>query len=143
MYIFNPSVLNRIEVKPTSIEKEVFPIMAKEEQLYAFELSGFWMDIGQPKDFLTGKPNVQFTQFNFYIDFKNLYYVAFVGMCLYLNSLRQKKSTALYQCPAEKSIIVGNVLVHPTAKLGVGCRIGPNVSIGPNCIIEDGKQNDL
>lgn len=54
MYIFNPSILKRIEVKPTSIEKEVFPLMAKEQQLYAFELSGFWMDIGQPKDFLTG-----------------------------------------------------------------------------------------
>lgn len=54
LYIFNPSVLSRIEIKPTSIEKEVFPVMAKEKQLYAFELSGFWMDIGQPKDFLTG-----------------------------------------------------------------------------------------
>lgn len=54
MYIFNPSVLKRIEIKPTSIEKEIFPIMAKEQQLFAFELQGFWMDIGQPKDFLTG-----------------------------------------------------------------------------------------
>lgn len=54
IYIFNPSILNRIEIKPTSIEKEVFPVMAKESQLYAFELSGFWMDVGQPKDFLTG-----------------------------------------------------------------------------------------
>lgn len=54
MYIFNPSILNRIDIKPTSIEKEVFPFMAKQQQLYAFELSGFWMDIGQPKDFLTG-----------------------------------------------------------------------------------------
>lgn len=54
MYIFNPSILDRIEIKPTSIEKEVFPFMAKEKELYAFELSGFWMDIGQPKDFLTG-----------------------------------------------------------------------------------------
>lgn len=54
LYIFNPSVLNRIDVKPTSIEKEVFPVMARENELYAMELNGFWMDIGQPKDFLTG-----------------------------------------------------------------------------------------
>lgn len=54
MYIFNPSILKRIQLTPTSIEKEVFPFMAKEQQLYAFELAGFWMDIGQPKDFLTG-----------------------------------------------------------------------------------------
>ena len=55
MYILNPSVLNRIELKPTSIEKEVFPNMAQDGELYALELPGFWMDVGQPKDFLTGK----------------------------------------------------------------------------------------
>lgn len=60
-------------------------------------------------------------------------------MCLYLNSLRQRNPSTLYQCPVEKRTIVGNVLVHPTATLGTGCRIGPNVTIGPNCVIEDGK----
>jgi mannose-1-phosphate guanylyltransferase len=55
LYILNPSVLSRIELKPTSIEKEVFPFMSKDKELYAFELNGFWMDIGQPKDFLTGE----------------------------------------------------------------------------------------
>lgn len=54
MYIFNPSVLERIEIKPTSIEKEIFPLMSIEKQLYAMELEGFWMDVGQPRDFLTG-----------------------------------------------------------------------------------------
>lgn len=113
MYIFNPSILNRIEIKPTSIEKEIFPVMARAQELYAFELAGFWMDIGQPKDFLT-------------------------GMCLYLNSLRQRNPTKLYSNAEEEQKIVGNVLIHSTAKLGVGCRIGPNVTIGPNCVIEDG-----
>jgi mannose-1-phosphate guanylyltransferase len=64
MYIFNPSVLSRIELKPMSIEKEVFPFMSNDKQLYAFELNGFWMDIGQPKDFLTGKAlNYSFVNF--------------------------------------------------------------------------------
>lgn len=143
LYIFNPSVLNRIEVKPTSIEKEVFPMMASEQQLYAFELSGFWMDIGQPKDFLTGKryePMHQF-YFNRRLVTYNFHLFICAGMCLYLTSLRQKNSASLYQCQDEKRTIVGNVLVHPTAKLGIGCRIGPNVTIGPNCVIEDGKIN--
>merc|ERR1712018_478580 len=63
MYIFSTGILDRIEVKPTSIEKEVFPFMADDAQLFCMELNGFWMDVGQPKDFLT-------------------------GMCLYLDSLR-------------------------------------------------------
>jgi len=109
IYIFNPSILDRIEVKPTSIEKEVFPVMADEDQLYCMELQGFWMDIGQPKDFLT-------------------------GMCMYLGSLKQRNSPLL----AAGDCIVGNVIVDPTAKIGDNCRIGPNVIVGPGVVVEDG-----
>ena len=70
---------------------------------------GFWMDVGQPADFLT-------------------------GMCLYLNSLAQKQSPMLSTGPG----IVGNVIVDPTARIGANCRIGPNVTIGPGVVIEDG-----
>eukprot|EP00064_Thunnus_orientalis_P018429 superscaffoldBa00004245_g18528 len=38
MYIFNPSMLSRIQLRPTSIEKEIFPVMAEEGHLYAMEL---------------------------------------------------------------------------------------------------------
>ncbi|XP_022902674.1 mannose-1-phosphate guanylyltransferase catalytic subunit beta [Onthophagus taurus] len=109
LYILNPKILNRIELRPTSIEKEVFPGMASDGELYAFELEGFWMDVGQPKDFLT-------------------------GMCMYLKSLRQKCPERLYDGPGT----VGNVLVDKTAKIGEGCQIGPDVTIGPGVIIEDG-----
>ena len=109
MYIFNPSILNRIELRPISIEKEIFPTMAKEGQLFAMEHLGYWMDVGQPKDFLTG-----------------------IG--LYLNNMRQKMPEKLY----EGADVVGNVLIDPTAKIGKDCQIGPNVTIGPGAIISDG-----
>jgi mannose-1-phosphate guanylyltransferase len=54
IYLFNQSVLNRIELKPTSIERETFPAMVKACELYAQTVTGFWMDIGQPKDYLIG-----------------------------------------------------------------------------------------
>uniref|UniRef100_A0AC35F077 Mannose-1-phosphate guanylyltransferase n=1 Tax=Panagrolaimus sp. PS1159 TaxID=55785 RepID=A0AC35F077_9BILA len=54
MYILNSTVLDRIELKPTSIEKEVFPQMCETSNLYAFVLKGYWMDVGQPIDFLKG-----------------------------------------------------------------------------------------
>ena len=76
LYILNAPVLDRILVEPTSIEKDVceqefrweqlafyvlfsfqtFPKIVADHQLYAFVLSGFWMDVGQPKDFLKGLP---------------------------------------------------------------------------------------
>jgi mannose-1-phosphate guanylyltransferase len=100
-----------LQLKPTSIEKEVFPFMAKDNKLHAFELDGYWMDVGQPKDFLT-------------------------GTCLYLSNLahRQPQSLASPNLP----YVHGNVLVDPSAKIGEGCRIGPNVTIGPNVVIGDG-----
>ncbi|XP_062522908.1 mannose-1-phosphate guanyltransferase beta-A-like [Corticium candelabrum] len=109
IYIFNPAILDRIEPKPTSIEKEVFPRMAEGGQLYAFDLNGFWMDVGQPKDFLT-------------------------GMCLYLKSLQDHNPQKLYSGDG----VVGNVLVDDTVKIGNNCRIGPNVVLGPDVVIEDG-----
>ncbi len=102
LYIF-------LQLRPTSIEREVFPQMALDGQLFAMNLKGFWMDVGQPKDFL-------------------------IGMALYLNSLKQNNPQALHTGPG----IVGNVLVDPSAKIGDNCRIGPNVVIGPNVTIEDG-----
>ena len=48
IYLFNSSILSRIKPVPTSIEKEIFPIMAQANELYAFDLRGYWMDVGQP-----------------------------------------------------------------------------------------------
>ncbi|XP_071452161.1 mannose-1-phosphate guanyltransferase beta-A [Hetaerina americana] len=111
MYVLSPRILRRIQLKPTSIEKEVFPGVAADGALYALELpaGGFWMDVGQPKDFLT-------------------------GMCMYLGHLRQKEPSKLYSGEG----VVGNVLVHPTAKIGEDCRIGPNVTLGPEVVVENG-----
>ena len=112
IYIFNTSILDRIELRPTSIEQETFPAMVKDGQLHSMDLEGYWMDMGQPKDFLT-------------------------GTCLYLSSLTKRGSKDL--APASEPYVHGgNVLVDPSAKIGKNCRIGPNVTIGPDVVIGDG-----
>ncbi|ORZ37946.1 mannose-1-phosphate guanyltransferase [Catenaria anguillulae PL171] len=109
IYMFNPSILDRIELRPTSIEKETFPDMVADSQLHAMDLEGFWMDVGQPKDFLTG-----------------------IG--LYLNSVAKRDPEAL----ATGTHIAGNVLIDPSVKIGEGCKIGPNVTIAEGVVIGDG-----
>jgi mannose-1-phosphate guanylyltransferase len=46
IYLFDHTVLDRIEPKPHSLEKDIFPLMAEEETLCAMLLPGYWMDIG-------------------------------------------------------------------------------------------------
>eukprot|EP00096_Caligus_rogercresseyi_P009794 TRINITY_DN3398_c0_g1_i3.p1 TRINITY_DN3398_c0_g1~~TRINITY_DN3398_c0_g1_i3.p1 ORF type:complete len:327 (+),score=81.09 TRINITY_DN3398_c0_g1_i3:169-1149(+) len=115
LYIFSPDILKRIQIKPTSIEKEVFPFMAKDGQLHCMELDGFWMDVGQPRDFLE-------------------------GMVLYLGSLKEKSDPRLEPSPSlsASTSLVGSVLIDPSAKIGSDCIIGPDVVIGPHVVIEDG-----
>jgi mannose-1-phosphate guanylyltransferase len=112
IYILNPSVLKRIELRPTSIEQETFPAIVKDGQLHSFDLEGFWMDVGQPKDFLA-------------------------GTCLYLSSL-SKKNSKLLCSHNEPYVHHGNVMIDPSAKIGRNCKIGPNVTIGPNVVVGDG-----
>lgn len=56
------------------------------------------------------------------------------GLTLHLDSLKIHTPQHL----ASGSSYVGNVLVCETAKIGEGCLIGPDVSIGTNCVIGDG-----
>jgi len=41
-----------IELKNVSLEKEIFPKLAENNQMYVYRLEGFWKDIGVPNDFL-------------------------------------------------------------------------------------------
>jgi mannose-1-phosphate guanylyltransferase len=109
IYLLSPKTLDRINLRPTSIEKEIFPKIAAENQLFAMVLPGFWMDIGQPRDYNT-------------------------GLRLYLDSLKQKMPKLLASGPS----YIGNVIVDESAQIGEGCLIGPDVSIGQGCIIEAG-----
>jgi mannose-1-phosphate guanylyltransferase len=109
LYIFSPSILSRIPNKPTSIEREIFPVMASEGNLFAMDLPGYWMDIGQPKDYLT-------------------------GTVMHLASLAANSPERL----ATGAHIEGSVLIHESAKVGEGCLIGPDVVIGAGAVVGDG-----
>jgi mannose-1-phosphate guanylyltransferase len=109
LYLFNVSMIDRIEARPTSIEREIFPIMAAEGQLYQMLLDGYWMDIGQPKDYLSGQG-------------------------LFLKSQREKGGDLLASGPN----IIGNVWIHASAVVDPTAVLGPNVVIAANCTVGPG-----
>ena len=116
VYIFSPSIFERISLRPTSMEKEVLPSLAAEEQLYCKKLDGYWMNIKKPPDFLQ-------------------------GTSLYLSYLRKHRPSELapqLMEGAAGSSFEGNVVMDATASVGKGCKLGPDVVLGPGCVIEDG-----
>ena len=46
LYIFNNTILEKIQLRPSFLERDIFPKLAEEGQLYCTPLHGFWMDIG-------------------------------------------------------------------------------------------------
>ena len=112
LYCLSPAILKRIPASPTSIEKEVFPFVADDKKLFALRLKGYWMDIGQPKDYVT-------------------------GVNLHLASLRARAPAEL--APAGAGI-KGNVLIHASARVAPGAVLGPDVVVGPHCVVEEGAR---
>mmetsp|Transcript_71358 Transcript_71358/g.113472 ORF Transcript_71358/g.113472 Transcript_71358/m.113472 type:complete len:367 (-) Transcript_71358:169-1269(-) len=104
LYILNKSVIQRVPMKPTSIEREIFPAMAKDGQLFDRPLRGYWMDVGKPGDFLAGQK-------------------------IYLNAIAADKDSRIQK---QSHSVTGAVVIHPTAQVAKSSLIGPNVVIGAN-----------
>ncbi len=53
VYVFAPSIFERLPPdKAISMEREVFPALAEENELYGYSHNGIWTDIGKPEDYL-------------------------------------------------------------------------------------------
>jgi len=114
VYVFSPSILYRLEKRATSMEKEVLPELASEDQLYAMPLdaSGYWMNVKRPRDFLQGTG-------------------------LYLRFLQERRADEL-AAARDGVTITQPCLIHPSSTVAAGCHIGPNTTIGPGCVVEEG-----
>lgn len=52
VYVMEPSVLSRIpEGRPVSLEREIFPQLAKENALFACRSEAAWLDVGTPESY--------------------------------------------------------------------------------------------
>ncbi len=52
-YVFEPSVLDRIpDGRKVSLEREIFPLLASDQRLWAMPTDDYWIDTGQPDLYL-------------------------------------------------------------------------------------------
>jgi mannose-1-phosphate guanylyltransferase len=126
VYVLSPKVFDYIpKGKHVSMEREVFPALAKEKKLFGHLVNGLWMDIGKPEEYLlTNK--------------------------IILDSLADKKELKLpknfeAKMPVAigKGVIVGEKsVVGPYAVLGKNVTVGSNVQITNSVIFPDAKIGD-
>lgn len=69
LYVLEPEVLEMIPPgRAVSIEREVFPALAAEGNLYALALPGYWLDVGTPASYLQGHVDLLYQQGGVHID---------------------------------------------------------------------------
>jgi NDP-sugar pyrophosphorylase family protein len=121
VYLLEPEVLAYIpKNKKFSIEKEVFPKIAHEENLYHYAISGIWKDIGQPYELLEGNILLMNDILKNLTDKKNIID----------DSVKLEGKVNLFPpCTIGKYVVIRN-----------NCRIGPNAIIGDNVYIDENTE---
>ncbi len=113
VYLLDPEIFQYIDPrKKVSIEREVFPILAREEKLYHYSIPGIWKDIGKPEELLEGN-------------------------ILLMNDLLKNQKEIKENLIDENLDIEGKTTIYPPVTIGENVVIRKNCKIGPNVIIGD------
>ncbi|KAI4292104.1 mannose-1-phosphate guanylyltransferase [Pancytospora philotis] len=149
VYIFSEAVLDLIEPRAMSLETEVFPVLAANGQLSHFLHSGYWMDIGQIKDYLEGQ-RIHLTQqagAQHRGDDAAVY--ASPGMYPAENvvigrNVRIGKNVSLRNCAVFDGVVIGddsmiaNSVIGWDCVIGSGCCINDAAALGQGVSIANG-----
>ena len=119
VYLLEPDIFNYIQPgKKVSVEREIFPKLAEEGNLYNFPISGIWKDIGKAEELLEG--NVQ------------------LMLDILQDASNQQKNIIDESIDIDgKALIYSPVAIGENVTIGKNCEIGPNAIIGDNVYIDD------
>ncbi|MCW3982116.1 MAG: NDP-sugar synthase, partial [Candidatus Bathyarchaeota archaeon] len=105
IYVFKPTIFSYFPAaKRCSIEREIFPELAKGGELFGCEIQGVWVDIGTPLDLIRANQ---------------------LWMKQVMNPIRRGNDAFGTNVEAKE-----NVAIEKGVKIGEGSVIGPNVSLG-------------
>ncbi len=124
VYVLSPKIFDYIPAgRATSMEREVFPRLAQEKALFGHKVTGLWIDIGKPEDYL--QTNIQM-----------------LNSC---GDLKHKKGKFICKNPvavAKGAKIGEESIIGPYAVLGKNVIVGRNVQISNSVIFADAKIED-
>lgn len=123
IYVLSPKVFDYIpKGKQCSMEREVFPALAKEHKLFGHMIDGLWIDIGKPEEYLlTNK-------------------IILDNLALAKKLKTPKNVDAKMPVAFDKCVVVGEKsVIGPYAVLGQNVTVGSNVKICNSVVFADAK----
>jgi mannose-1-phosphate guanylyltransferase len=123
IYVLSPKVFDCIpKGKQCSMEREVFPALAREHKLFGHMIDGLWMDIGKPEEYLlTNK-------------------VILDNLALAKKLKVPRKVQAKMPVALDKGVVIGEkTVIGPYAVLGRNVIVGDNVRISNSVVFPDAK----
>jgi mannose-1-phosphate guanylyltransferase len=141
IYMFNPSILDRIEVSSADSSKLTAapPHLDREGDLPCHRCGPAAPRL-RPAGLLDGRRPAQGLHLGFVAGLSRLRAALTTGTCLYLSHLTAQGSPDLADPAQNKWVYGGNVLVDPTAEIDPTALVGPNVVIGPGAKIGKGAR---
>ncbi len=111
IYVLEPDVFDYITSgQRVSIEREIFPKLAKEGRMYGYRFEGGWIDIGKPEDYQKANR-------------------------LWLETVIKKSQTGRNLKVGKQAKILSPSIIGKGTKIGEASEIGPHVSIGEHVTI--------
>lgn len=125
-YVLSPEVFNYIpKGRAVSIEREVFPKIAETNRLFGSQITGLWMDIGKPNEYLQANKTI-------------LDQIKGTLQQPTANGYKIKSPVAI-----DKGVHVGeNSAIGPYAILGKNVKVGRNVTITDTVVFPDAEIGD-
>jgi mannose-1-phosphate guanylyltransferase len=155
VYVLSPEVFDYIpDGRAVSIEREIFPKLAKEGKLRGYCTEGLWMDIGKPQEYVdTNKIILDSLAKSFNQEspknFELKKPVAFdKGVSVDDNSVIGPFAILGKNAKVGKNVQIANSVIFAEAEIGdfatingaivgEGARIGKHVKLGKGCIVGD------
>ncbi len=114
VYVLSPEIFKCIPAgRRVSIEREIFPTLARDGKLFGYRFEGQWIDIGEPSDFMKGNK-------------------------LLLDSEFPNSHVAKSANVHTGAQIINPVTVGEHTRIGDRSRIGPHVSLSDNVDVGEG-----
>ena len=138
-YLFEDSIFDYIPKGRSSLEREVFPVLAEERELNGFSFDGYFIDAGTPKSWSLGVQasiankrwkHGERVDSNWYADES----IQINGESTVEHSMLSK-GTSIESAQLSKCSLLDNVKIGAQSKLNETL-VGRNTTIGKNCSLD-------